>query len=67
MGTMFMLELDIEVDGQLTVHKSHGISHQVETRLRATLENLYDVVIHIEPTGDEQEGEKFGVSKEDIT
>jgi cation diffusion facilitator family transporter len=66
MGTMFMLELDIEVDGQLTVHKSHDISHQVEKKLRETLANLYDVVIHVEPTGDGKDGEKFGISRENI-
>jgi len=66
LGTLCMLELDIEVDGQLTVYESHTISHMVETRLREAIPNLYDVVIHVEPAGDLMEGEKFGISKEDI-
>lgn len=66
MGTTLMLELDIEVDGQLTVHESHTIAHNVESKLRREIPNLYDVVIHIEPRGDSTRGEKFGISREDI-
>jgi cation diffusion facilitator family transporter len=66
LGTTYMLELDIEVDGQLTVRESHDIAHDAEKKLRREIPNLYDVVIHVEPAGDSTKGEKFGVSKENI-
>jgi cation diffusion facilitator family transporter len=67
LGAMFMLELDIEVNGHLTVRDSHNIAHLVEEKLRTTVKNLYDVVIHVEPTGDGMDGEKFGVSRDTFT
>jgi cation diffusion facilitator family transporter len=67
LGAMFMLELDIEVNGRLTVRDSHNIAHLVEEKLRTTVKNLYDVVIHVEPTGDGMDGEKFGVSRDTFT
>ena len=67
LGNMYMLEVDIEVDGHLTVYESHKISHQVEKNLRNTVKDIYDVVIHVEPAGYIETDEKFGVSKENIS
>ncbi len=66
LGNRFMLEMDLEVDGNLTVYKSHKIAHKVEEELRKTIVNLYDVVIHVEPDGDEIGDEKFGISIQNI-
>jgi cation diffusion facilitator family transporter len=65
-GAMYMMELDIEVDGLATVYQSHAIAHQVEEALRETIDNLYDVVIHVEPAGHEQHDEPFGISSDTI-
>jgi len=66
MGNLYVLEMDIEVNGQLTVFASHKIAHQVEESLRQNIPNLYDVVIHVEPTGQTQSSEKFGVCRDDF-
>lgn len=66
LGSTLMLELDIEVDGQLTVYQSHDIVNIVEDKLRQEIPNLYDVVTHVEPSGDSSRDEKFGISKDDI-
>jgi len=66
LGNMYMLEVDIEVEGRLTVYESHKISHQVEESLRETVKNLYDVVIHVEPSGYVENNEKFGISRKCI-
>lgn len=66
LGHMYMLEVDMEVDGRLTVYESHKIAHQVEESLRKTVKNLYDVVIHVEPAGYIENNEKFGISRKCI-
>jgi len=41
--------------------------HQVRGGDRAELENVHDVLVHIEPYGDDMSREKFGVSKENLS
>ncbi len=63
LGNMYIMDIDIEVDGSLTVCEAHGISHQVEDRIKSQIDNIYDIVIHVEPEGDINNTEKFGVSR----
>lgn len=66
-GYKYMVAVDIEVEGAISVNQSHRLAHDVEEEIRRDLENVYDVLIHIEPTGDDSSGEKFGVSKENLS
>ena len=50
-GNLYMVVLDVEVDGGITLNEAHDIAHQVETSIKATVENIYDIVVHIEPKG----------------
>ena len=38
---------------ETTVEQGHAIAHQVETALRASYPHLTDVVVHVEPVGDD--------------
>lgn len=49
MGWQFLVDIHVEVDGQLTVERSHAIAHQVKDHLRAQLPKVRDVLVHIEP------------------
>lgn len=49
MGWHVYVDIHIEVDGQLTVERAHGIAHQVKDHLRAQLPKIRDVLVHIEP------------------
>ncbi|MCU0285206.1 MAG: cation diffusion facilitator family transporter, partial [Acidobacteria bacterium] len=62
MGNMYMMDIDIEVKGTLTVSEAHNIANEVEERIKKEIENIYDIMVHIEPTGDDSANEKFGVS-----
>ncbi|MBN1253186.1 MAG: cation transporter [Bacteroidales bacterium] len=64
-GNLFLVELDIEVDGNLTVKDSHEIANRVEAEIKLNINNVYDVFIHVEPIGN-VEVEKFGMSINDI-
>ena len=50
-GNLYMVVLDVEADGNITLNEAHDIAHQVETSIKATVENIYDIVVHIEPKG----------------
>ncbi len=63
-GNMYMIALDIEVDGNITVNEAHHIANRVEQSIRETVEDVYDIVVHVEPYNNCQEEEKFGLSEE---
>ena len=62
-GNMYMIALDIEVDGNLTLFQAHQIANKAEENIKKSISSVYDIVIHIEPTGQEHHQEQFGVCK----
>jgi cation diffusion facilitator family transporter len=62
-GALRIVDLDIEVDGELTVSEAHEISRGAEAAIRACVSNVYDVLVHVEPTGNVEETEPYGVSR----
>lgn len=66
MNNAYVIAIDIEVDGGLSVDESHQISHQVSESIKNKLENVYDIIVHIEPLGTVDKGEKYGVSNKDF-
>ncbi len=45
------IDLDIEVDGDLTVRASHELAGAVEREIRRRVDNVFDIVVHVEPAG----------------
>lgn len=66
-GGMYMIDLDIELDSNITVAGAHDIADRVEENIRAAVENVYDIEVHIEPLGAHHKTEPFGVDPEMIT
>ncbi|MDR1108066.1 MAG: cation diffusion facilitator family transporter [Spirochaetaceae bacterium] len=54
------IDIDIEVDPNLTVLEAHRIASQVEQAVKERLEGVYDIMIHVEPAGN-TETEGFGL------
>jgi cation diffusion facilitator family transporter len=48
-GLYLSMDIHIMVDGDLSVRRSHAISHQVKDRLLASQHRINDVTVHIEP------------------
>jgi len=67
MAASWDIDLDIEVDGSLTVSEAHEIAETVEQAIRNRIPDVYDIMIHIEPQGQGQHTEQFGLSAQDIT
>lgn len=66
MAHLYLIALDIEVDGQLSVTKAHEIAVQVEKVLKDSIPNVYDILVHTEPKDNVEPYEVFGVSEKDF-
>ncbi|MDR2130115.1 MAG: cation diffusion facilitator family transporter [Odoribacteraceae bacterium] len=60
-GGMFLIDLDIEVDGDLPLREAHAIAEAVEESIKASIENVHDVVVHVEPSGHCSRDENYGI------
>ena len=67
-ASLFDIDLDIEVDPNLTVYEAHEIAEAAEDAVREAIPETYAVMIHIEPCGSEthQRKEEFGLRPEDV-
>ena len=62
-GGLHIVDLDIEVDGALTVQDAHEIAQKTERAIREALDNVYDVLVHVEPLGNVESSERYGLSQ----
>ncbi len=60
LGAYYVIDLDIELDAGLSLEAAHQVACQVEQELTARIENIYDILVHVEPKGNVQESECFG-------
>lgn len=66
-GNKLMINIDIELDGEMTLMHAHEISHVVEQNIREKLSyEIFDVILHIEPYGDNIEEGEIGISKDEL-
>ncbi|MDR3118639.1 MAG: cation diffusion facilitator family transporter [Mediterranea sp.] len=65
-GNLYMIALDIEADGGISLNEAHNIAEAVEDSIKRTVENVYDIVVHVEPIGTHRSGEKFGINEKII-
>ena len=59
------ISFDIYVNPKCSVSDAHRIASRVENEIKKRLENVLDIMIHVEPRGDDT-AEAFGLSEEDI-
>jgi cation diffusion facilitator family transporter len=60
-GGRWMIDLDIELEGDMNVAEAHTIADNVEESIRAEVGNVYDIEVHVEPLGAHHKAEPFGV------
>jgi cation diffusion facilitator family transporter len=65
-GDKLMIAIDMEVDGNLSLHDAHEIAHKVEQAIKSSIENVFDVTIHVEPLGDKISEEELGISRDKL-
>ena len=62
-GNLYLITLDIEVDPKITITQAHEIADSVEKSIKGSIDNVYDILVHVEPTGKCQTDERFGIDK----
>ncbi len=62
-GNMYMIALDVEADGNISLNEAHNIAEAVENSIKNSIENVYDIVVHVEPKDCHHSIEKFGIDK----
>ncbi len=62
-GHKVMINIDLEVDGGLTLNEAHELAHSVENSIKEHVENVFDVSIHVEPLGDKIKEKQIGITK----
>jgi cation diffusion facilitator family transporter len=65
-GNYHMVALDMEVDGDISSREAHEICVKVENLIQQAINNVFDIMIHIEPAGFAHKEEVYGVSPEDL-
>jgi cation diffusion facilitator family transporter len=60
---MWDIDIDIEVPPNIKLVKAHSIAGKVEAAIKERIENVYDIMIHVEPAGN-IENEGYGLSEE---
>lgn len=66
MAHLYLIALDIEVDGKIALDEAHELSAMVEKNIKQNIQNVYDVLVHVEPFGNCETDEVFGVSEEHL-
>ncbi len=63
------VDLDIEVNANLTVKDAHEIAEKVTIEIKNAIPDIYDIMVHIEPEGYESShcAESFGLREDDIS
>ena len=61
-----MVNLDIEVDPDLSIKDAHEVARNVEKSIKLNLKNIYDIMVHVEPLGNLEEDEKYGITESEI-
>jgi cation diffusion facilitator family transporter len=65
MANLFIIALDLEIEGNLSLTEAHEISNRVEQLIKEKIPNVYDILIHIDPKGIKEE-EPYGVSEKNL-
>ncbi|MDC7219762.1 MAG: cation diffusion facilitator family transporter [Spirochaetales bacterium] len=65
-NTLYDIDLDIEADGNLSLIEAHDIAHQVEKAIRKKIPLIFDIMVHVEPTGQGEHDEQFGLSPDEL-
>jgi cation diffusion facilitator family transporter len=58
------IDIDIEVNPDITVREAHYIATEVELAIKSRVEGVYDIMVHVEPVGDSGKYEGFGLREE---
>ena len=59
------ISFDIDVAPGITISEGHRIASRVENEIKGRMENVFDIMVHVEPRGDKSE-ETYGLSENEM-
>jgi divalent metal cation (Fe/Co/Zn/Cd) transporter len=59
-GLGWLVDIHVEVDGEMPVREGHRIAHEVKDALLASGASVIDALVHIEPTGQQRKQSRQG-------
>ena len=62
-GNLYMITLDIEGKSADNHHTGPSDSRRCGEKHKSSIDNVYDILVHVEPAGECQTDEKFGIDK----
>ena len=63
LASLYDIDLDIEIDGRMTVREAHEIAQAVEVAIKDRIFGVYDIVVHVEPAGGGEHEEQYGLNE----
>ncbi len=66
MANLWDIDLDIEVDANKTVREGHRIAECVAEAVRRAIPDVYDIMVHVEPSGAGEHAEQYGLCERDV-
>lgn len=66
LGIYYIIEFDIEMEGKTTINEAHEKVKQLENNIYNTIPYVYDIIIHIEPNGNIEHDESWGLTEKDL-
>ncbi|HRY99127.1 MAG TPA: cation diffusion facilitator family transporter [Bacteroidales bacterium] len=64
-GGRYIIALDIEVEPSLRVDEAHHIAREVEHAIRSQIDQVFDILVHVEPLGNAEE-EVTGITRQGV-
>jgi cation diffusion facilitator family transporter len=66
LNSLYVIDLDVEVDGSLTVSEAHNLACTLEIEIRTRISRVFDIMVHVEPAGVAEHGEGYGLVPDDL-
>ncbi|RKX72758.1 MAG: cation transporter [Spirochaetes bacterium] len=66
LNSLYVIDMDVEVDGNLSVSEAHSLACSLEVEIRNRINKVYDIMVHIEPAGVPDHLEGYGLVPDDI-
>jgi cation diffusion facilitator family transporter len=66
-GNRYLIDLDVEADGSISLCEAHAIAQAVEENIKRHVEHVYDIFVHVEPKDAHHSEEKFGIDERMIS
>lgn len=67
LNMLYDIDLDIEACGGITLTEAHNIAVSVEDNIKEALpDEIFDIMVHVEPVGNIEYDEQFGLTPEDV-